>query len=626
MGSKLAAYRNEIARLHAENDELREIIRFLKGQIEDMRATHAEEMARLRAELAALSPESDGAAPEEVERLKSELAQVKKELEGRTGQLRRYENSTTPGRHGYNEDRAKTRAEEQRMLAEETGDAIPENHKIGPPDGHPGARNQPQWNDVVEHHTERCPRCGNTHLKLRGLHGKTIIDFEGDSRWMCVTLHRGHAVRCDICRRTFKPRFPSIKGTAFGIGVLGHILEYAGKKNTDGDIAYYMKNLHRHSCADSTVWNARRALADLLEPVVRRIIDEMKRAPYLMIDETPYPYRKGTAYVWVVRTDTASLVVPAAGRAGANAPAFLEGLRHMPVVVDGYVVYYNMFDVIQRCWAHILLKAEEVYIRCKDPARKATYMKLYHRLCNMHRRAKGIAGATLHCGGADARTCLDLEREVGGIAAAYGDTDFATHLNNALPNLFTFLRHPGMPSTNNDTERDIRDAVVVQRRFRHKFARPEGMRVFSILMSFHSTCRKLGVVPRIMFERMVESPGFDMVSYGLSALNPPALPAPPSTGGVEHGSDREEIPAGLPAGPDIRSGRGTESAPPGRPHRIPATIIILAAFIQPACPDWTGQSAHAKTPAAIPAMDIVHVPVDNRTTAPCGRPPPAIAS
>lgn len=622
MGSKLAAYRNEIARLHAENDELREIIRLLKQQIADMGAAHAEEMARLRAELTALSPESDGAAPEEVRRLKAELAQVKKELEGRTGQLRRYENSTTPGRHGYNEDRARTHAEEQRMLAEETGDAIPENHKIGPPDGHPGARNQPRWNDVVEHHTERCPRCGNTHLKPRKLHSKTIIDFEGESRWMCVTLHRGRAVRCDICRMTFKPKFPSIGGTAFGIGVLGHILEYTGKKNTDGDIAYYMENLHGHTCAANSVWNARRALADMLAPVVRRIIDELRRAPYLMIDETPYPYKKGTAYVWVVRTDTASLVVPAAGRAGANAPEFLNELRHMPVVVDGYAVYYSLFDVIQRCWAHILLKAEEVHIRCKDPAQSAVYMKLYHRLCNIHRRAKGIAGATLYSGGADARTCLDLEREVAGIAAAYGDGDFATHLNNALPNLFTFLRHPGMPSTNNDTERDIRDAVVMQRRFRHKFARPEGMRVFSVLMSFHSTCRKLGVVPRIMFERMFESPGFDMVSYGLSALNPPALPAPPSTGGVEHDSGREETPAGLPTGPDIRSGRGAAA---GRPHRIPATIIILAACFQPAGPDWA-DLARIKTPA-IPASDTSHATtVDNHIAAPCGRPPPAMAS
>lgn len=118
MDNKLAAYRNEIARLHAANDELREIVRSLKGQIEDMRTTHAEDMARLRVELAARTPEPDGTGPGEMERLKAELAQVK-ELEGRTGQLRRYENYTTPGRHGYNEDRARTRAEEQKMLAEE---------------------------------------------------------------------------------------------------------------------------------------------------------------------------------------------------------------------------------------------------------------------------------------------------------------------------------------------------------------------------------------------------------------------------------------------------------------------------------------------------------------------------
>lgn len=142
MGSRLAAYRNEIARLHAELDRRDETIRSLEGHIADMRATHAEEMVLLRAQLAALSPKG-GAAPEEMERLKAELAQVKKELEGRTGQLRRYENSTTPGRHGYNEDRTKTRAEEKKMLAEETGDTIPGSHKIGPPDGHTGAQNQP---------------------------------------------------------------------------------------------------------------------------------------------------------------------------------------------------------------------------------------------------------------------------------------------------------------------------------------------------------------------------------------------------------------------------------------------------------------------------------------------------
>ena len=98
-----------------------------------------------------------------------------------------------------------------------------------------------------------------------------------------------------------------------------------------------------------------------------------------------------------------------------------------------------------------------------------------------------------------------------------------------MSSLLTFLRHSGMPSTNNETEQDVRDAVVVQRKFRQKFVTAEGMRVFSVLTSFNA-CRKLNVIPSETFGRMVESPGFDFMSYGLSVLNPKALPAPPDAG------------------------------------------------------------------------------------------------
>ena len=177
------------------------------------------------------------------------------------------------------------------------------------------------------------------------------------------------------------------------------------------------------------------------------------------------------------------------------APSFLHELRHMPVVVDGYVVYDGLFAAVQRCWVHILLKSEEAYIRCDDPAAKEVHKELYHRLCNIHRRAKDIAAGTAHLGGANTHTCPELEREVACVVAAYGEAKFATHLENAMAHLFTFLRHPGMPSTNNKTEQDIRAAVVMQRKFRQKFVAVEGMRVFSILMSFHRTCRKLNVIP-----------------------------------------------------------------------------------------------------------------------------------
>ena len=71
-----------------------------------------------------------------------------------------------------------------------------------------------------------------------------------------------------------------------------------------------------------------------------------------------------------------------------------------------------------------------------------------------------------------------------------------------------------MPPSNNETERDIRDGVVLQRKIRHKFVNAEGRRVFSILQSFNMTCRKLGLVPWRCVGRMVENPDFNIFAAG----------------------------------------------------------------------------------------------------------------
>ena len=63
------------------------------------------------------------------------------------------------------------------------------------------------------------------------------------------------------------------------------------------------------------------------------------------------------------------------------------------------------------------------------------------------------------------------------LTAGYGDLMFAVTLTNAADNLFTFLRYPGMPPTNNNSELELRDWVVLQR----KFMSTTGMAVFGIL-------------------------------------------------------------------------------------------------------------------------------------------------
>ena len=643
-GARLAPYRDEIARLFGEIDRRDATIRELRDEVARVRAWAAEEIARIRGEAGACALQSGVCAhAAEAVRLQDEVSRLNRKLAGQEGRVRRYENSTTPGMHGYNEERAAVRAAEERMLAAEEGRETDENHTIGPPPGHAGQRREVEPVRTIRHQYDRCPGCGNDCIKQRRFYSKVIADFEGDSRTITVTLHTGHAVRCDMCRRTFKPDFPSIEGTGFGITVLGYILEYAVKKNTDGDIAYYMDHLYGHPCAANTIWNARRAMAHILAPTVRAIVEELKKAPYLMIDETTYRYKKKKIYVWVVRTDTATLVVPAMGRGDIHMPEFLKQLSHIPVVVDGYSVYTGAFRIRQRCWAHILPRAEEAYIRCEDPARKKVHLELYHRLRNMHRKAKRIAEATAPAGGADAATCLRMERDVASIVAAYGDDGFATHLGNAMPHLFTFLRYPGLPSTNNATERDIRDDVVVQRRFRHHSATPAGMWVFSMLHSFASTCRKMRVAPGQMFERLATQPGFDAISYGLSVLRPKALPAPaPYGAGVESksgphvgsGSGPECTGAERDARDDTPDGTGpaddTSMTPPpaARPQArtIVAAVCVIWAWFQAGDavrPHLPRPARDLHTALCMPGIcSICTTPDDGQAAHRCGRPPP----
>ena len=261
----------------------------------------------------------------------------------------------------------------------------------------------------------------------------------------------------------------------------------------------------------------------MLEPTMRHIMEELKRAPFLGMDETHYSINGKRGYVWVVRTPTAVYILALPTRSGAVLPTHFKEILDKKVVADGYTVYATHFKILQRCWAHILRGGEKAYLRSRKGSRKA-YHALYRRLLGIFHEAKRIAEETADSGGAGAAVCLAMERRVMELVALYGSHKFGTTLANAAPHLFTFLRHPGMPPSNNDTERDIRDGVVLQRKIRHKFVNAEGRRVFSILQSFNMTCRKLGHVPWRCVERIAENPDFNIFA---AEPGPRGAPVPP---------------------------------------------------------------------------------------------------
>ena len=164
---------------------------------------------------------------------------------------------------------------------------------------------------------------------------------------------------------------------------------------------------------------------------------------------------------------------------------------------DGYTVY-NVFPIKQRCWVHLLRKAENLAVR-----KGGTYETCYRRLFALCRSVKGRKSA-------GCAECLDLEKTALEIAAAYRDHKFGGTLENAAPCLFTFLRYPGMPPHNNAAELEIRDAVVLHRNVRHHLANALGREVFSIMISVACTCHKQGILPRFALEDLIRNPDWDI--------------------------------------------------------------------------------------------------------------------
>ena len=331
---------------------------------------------------------------------------------------------------------------------------------------------------------------------------------------------RHDPANCGSCLRCLvEADWPVIPGTMFGEKALGFIVEYSGRKNVDEDIAGYFTNLYGFKVSSSAIWNARKAATRLLERTYAHIMDELKNARFIQMDESPFRIMGCKGYVWLARTDTATFMIMFLDRSMQNLFDHFSDLFLIPVTVDGYVAYPGRFMIIQRCWAHILREAEDLAMAADKGSLEE---ELHQRLRGIFHAAKQIAADTAGSGGADADTCMDLKMQVLAVASLYGKRPFVGTLRNAAPNLFTFLRYPGMPPTNNAAEGDIRDGVVLERKIRQKMTTKEGMHVFAVIHSFTQTCRKLRLVPWKQVVDIVRDRGWNIFD-GARRQNTPML-------------------------------------------------------------------------------------------------------
>ena len=230
-----------------------------------------------------------------------------------------------------------------------------------------------------------------------------------------------------------------------------------------------------------------------VSPLEAELIAEIQKSDLLHVDETGWPEGGKLKWLWVLRTTTVTL--------------YLIGKRNWDVIAavmekfagwlmsDGYL-QYRKYGKRLRCLAHIIRKARGLS-ESSHPEAKLFGEKVLEIISLF---ITGIYQARSDPG-------MDLEEKFAEKLAGLKDwceqhrehphaktKALARELLNDWAAIWTVLKYPALPITNNLAERLLRHWVIA-RKINLGTRTPEGSRAYVSLASVIDTCRQRNVLP-----------------------------------------------------------------------------------------------------------------------------------
>lgn len=265
-----------------------------------------------------------------------------------------------------------------------------------------------------------------------------------------------------------------------------------------------------------TLHRTRHEAAAVLAPAEPALLAALQASELLHADETAWPQREHSRWLWVFLTTTTTLYV-IAGRGKATVTRVLAGFCGV-LMSDGWLSYRD-YPRRLRCWAHRWRKAQGL-VECCDPQGSAfgrlVRTTLEDLMTAIYAAREGPPGNLRERQGArlDAlRVALNSP-----LGHAHANTSaLATEFYNDWDAIFRVLDDPRLPLTNNDAERALRHWVIA-RRISHGTRTDVGSRAFALLARVIDPCRQRQHAPWTWLREAITEP---------RAARPlPPLPAP----------------------------------------------------------------------------------------------------
>jgi len=383
--------------------------------------------------------------------------------------------------------------------------------KRGAPVGHPG------WMRPVPTRIDRivpvprppsCPHCGSNDLTPEGTFHEHIQEDIVVKPMTVVTKYVHEEAFCPRCNRSVvqagpdeipnAPIGPAAKSTA---GYLRYRIGIPYRK-----VQLMFKDLFGLSCVPASLVGFDRKAAEKGEPLYNDVREKMRVSPVVHADETSWRNDGKGYFVWFAGNDDLAFFHIDRNRS-ADAAKIVFGEDFAGALVrDRYAAYNDIGTEWQSCWAHIITKAKEIgreHALLPQPEKDRRVVSFVSNVIDLGKRACD-AGQKLKSGDIPWKAAERIERKLKRELDSFckhplrfkpAETLRSYLIGPEQKRLFTFLRIPGVPPTNNHAEQSLRHMVIF-RKVCFGTRSDSGIKTHSIIPTLVQTARRQGVHPR----------------------------------------------------------------------------------------------------------------------------------
>jgi transposase len=381
----------------------------------------------------------------ELLRRENELLKAKiRELEARLAQ---YENAHTPPslRRGRNRKRDK----------DNKGNP-------GQKMGHKGVtRPCAKPDHEVEVKADRCPDCGAELGAPFRIESK-IIEEIPEPQPIMVTEYKIAHYRCPCCLKEVVGKDANCPHEGkFGNNTIAQVtlLKYEDRL-PHRKIRAALKRQHGLEISPATILDLTRRAADAVRSEYDAILNKIRDAPILYVDETGVHVQGEKHWIWTFTTPFETFIVIRKSRGTKVLIEVLTRRFKGIIVCDGWKPYVRFTKRLQRCWAHLLRESKDLSEDFLEAIPLHNALKeLYGSLTNaLENDPPPEVRINLWHSAREALLCW-IEQEYFEVKVK----KFIGKISNGFDYWFTFIINPGVEPTNNRAERALRPHVVLRK-------------------------------------------------------------------------------------------------------------------------------------------------------------------